>query len=201
MLLTGCADHHTWVVTQTATETATSTTTSLQQLINQENDYLESVGQHPLIPGLACNIYTVPTSTTSIVQATNSCTLTNQASYQYLGQFNQPNSSASTGLNILPTALQPVYQSWFIVKCNGYLINQDNNYHQFSLTSDDGSLLYVDGLLVNNDGLHSTQTVSNSKMLTQGAHYFEIDFFQATGMQSLILQEDGHVVDASQLYH
>lgn len=188
-------------VTVTSVSTSTATSSLLQEVLNEEDAYLESVGQHDLIPGLSCTIYTVPTSTTGIVQATNSCSLTNQASFSYTGQFNQPLTPVSNGLNILPTALQSVYQTWFIVKCYGYLVNLDNNYHQFSLTSDDGSLLYVDGLLVNNDGLHSTATVSNSKLLTVGAHYFELDFFQGGGMQSLILNEDGVLLNSNQLYH
>jgi len=207
LALTACGRTHRFeqlegnTVTVTSTSTVTATESALQQVLDQENSYLESVGQHDLVPGLACSLYTVPTNTISIQGANAACSETNQASFPYVGAFNQPNTSVTAGLNVLPTALQPVFQTWFILKCSGYLINLDNNYHQFTLTSDDGSLLTVDGLLVNNDGLHATQTVSASKLLTKGAHWVELDFFQGGGQQSLILSEDGTVMDGSLFYH
>jgi hypothetical protein len=206
LTLTACGQNpHLWqtnVPGATTTVTVTSTDSELQEVLEQENAYLESIGQHDLIPGLACTLYTVPTSTTSIAQA-NSCGggETWQASFPYVGAFNQPIAPVTSGLNVLPTVLQSVFQTYFILKCTGYMVNLDNNYHSFSLTSDDGSLLTIGSPLINNDGAHVTQTVSAVKQMNVGMYWVELDFYQAGGMQSLILSEDGNVMDGSQFYH
>lgn len=64
----------------------------------------------------------------------------------------------------------------------------DGNY-VFQTTSDDGSILYVDGVeVVNNDFTHGSRTVSNSVYLTQGLHSVTVAYFQAGGGQSLSAQ-------------
>jgi len=187
------------VVNSITTVTYTST---LNGVLSQEDMYLESIGQHDLVPGLDCTLYTVPTNTTSIVQANaTSGAETNVASFSYNGAFNQPQASVTSGFNLLPTALQSLYQTYFIVKCQGYLIELDDQYHEFTLTSDDGSLLTIDSLLINNDGLHSSQTVGATKQTTIGAHWMELDFYQAGGNQILVLSEDGTIMDGSLFYH
>jgi hypothetical protein len=82
------------------------------------------------------------------------------------------------------------------------LVAGDSNWHDFTLSSDDGSNLYIDGgLLISNDGLHATQAKSTSKFLAWGIHSFELDFFQGAGQMSLQLSEDGAVMGASGFYH
>ena len=54
--------------------------------------------------------------------------------------------------------------------------------HTFALNSDDGSLLFIDGaLVVDNGGPHGAQIVSNSVSLTAGIHPFEVQFFEDFG--------------------
>ena len=171
---------------------------TIQEMVNTENEYRQSVGQELLLPGLDCNLYTVPTTTTAIIGATG---LVGVGSFDFTGVFNQPNASVTTGLNILPTALQSVYQTWYIVKCTGDLVVADNNWHEFDVNSDDGSNLYIDGLLINNDGLHAQLDKSASKYLKYGFHFFELDFLQANGNEALILNEDGAVMSSSGFYH
>lgn len=180
------------------------TETAVQVMVDTENQYRLSVGQEALYPGLTCNLYTVPQSTTGITAAANGGTapvLTSIGAWDFTGVFNQPNGPVATGLNILPTALQGVYQSWYIVKCTGDLVVSDDNWHEFDVDSDDGSNLYVDGLLINNDGSHGAQDKSASKYLKYGFHSFELDFFQASGNEALILNEDNAVMQASGFYH
>jgi len=56
----------------------------------------------------------------------------------------------------------------------------------FSTTSDDGSDLSIDGgLVVNNDGLHSSATVDGTIALTAGTHTLRVRFFEKTGSQVL----------------
>lgn len=52
----------------------------------------------------------------------------------------------------------------------------------FSTNSDDGSVLFINGLLVvNNDGLHSAQTRTGTAILPAGPATFEVRFFENTG--------------------
>ena len=171
---------------------------TVQELINAQNAYRLSIGQDPLQPGLACTLYTVPQTTTLIIGATG---LVSVGAFEYDDVFNVPNQSTSVGLTILPTALQGVYQTWYIVKCTASLVVADSNYHEFDITSDDGSNLYVDGLLINNDGLHGAQTKSATKYLQYGIHTFELDYLQANGNESLILNEDNALMQATGFYH
>jgi hypothetical protein len=57
----------------------------------------------------------------------------------------------------------------------------------FGLFSDDGSLLFIDGsLVVDNGGGHAPYLVSNSVSLSQGLHNFEIQFFEDFGGESCV---------------
>lgn len=172
-------------------------TNDVTLVVDEANALRSAQGSESYVKGLSCSLYTVPTTTTQIVGAT----LTGVGSFGYLGTFNVANQSVSSGFNVLPLALQPVYQTWFIVKCSGVLINTDDAWHEFDVSSDDGSNLYVDGLLINNDGLHGVQSKANVKFLNRGVHSFELDFFQSSGSQALVVNEDSSLLDSTKLYH
>lgn len=174
------------------------TESDVQLMVDKENQYRLSVGQEALVSGLTCTLYTVPTTTTAIIGATGLVTV---GSFAYTGQFNQPNGPVTAGLNILPTALQGVYQTWFIVKCTGSLVVSDDNWHEFDINSDDGANLYVDGLLINNDGLHGAQDKAATKYLKYGIHSFEVDYFQSNGSEALIVNEDNALMSSAGFYH
>ncbi len=54
--------------------------------------------------------------------------------------------------------------------------------YTFVLDSDDGSLLFIDGnQVVDNGGTHPPQTASGDATLTAGLHCFEIQFFECCG--------------------
>lgn len=54
--------------------------------------------------------------------------------------------------------------------------------YTFELTSDDGSLLFIDDkLVVNNDGIHAPQTKGGKAKLTKGVHKVVIGFMQGGG--------------------
>ncbi|MFO0688814.1 MAG: NPCBM/NEW2 domain-containing protein [Myxococcota bacterium] len=58
--------------------------------------------------------------------------------------------------------------------------------YEFQTNSDDGSKLYVDGVLVvDNDGLHGTRAIQGSRNLTAGTHTLRVEFFEKTGGQVL----------------
>jgi hypothetical protein len=61
----------------------------------------------------------------------------------------------------------------------GFLFVAADNTYQFTLNSDDGSLLYIDGgLVVDNGGPHGPTSISNSTFLAAGLHPFEVQFFE-----------------------
>lgn len=166
-------------------------------VISEANALRSAQGSESYVPGLGCNLYTVPTSATQIIGAT----LTSVGGFSYNGVFDVPNESVTAGLSLLPEALQKVYQTWIVVKCTGVMVNTDDAWHEFDITSDDGSNLYVDGLLINNDGLHGVQTKSNVKFLNRGVHSFEVDYLQGAGNQALIVNKDGALLNSNVLYH
>lgn len=171
--------------------------TLVQQLVASQNDLRASQGNGPLVEGLQCALYTVPNTTTSIATAV----LTGVGTYGYTGVFNQPNSNVSDGLNILPLPFRTVYQTWFMVRCYGNLVIADNNWHSFALSSDDGAVLYIDGLLIDNDGMHGVQTKQGVRFLQWGFHSFQLDFLQGAGSQALILYQDGDIMQSTGFYH
>jgi len=64
-------------------------------------------------------------------------------------------------------------------------VTTDGTY-TFTTTSDDGSQLFIDGILVvDNDGLHGTATETGSTTLSPGEHSVVIVFFENTGGDNL----------------
>jgi hypothetical protein len=77
--------------------------------------------------------------------------------------------------------------TWFALDCVGsFTVNSITGY-VFTLNSDDGSKLIIDGLtVVNNDGLHSAEAVSGDVIIDSGIHAVELQYFQGPG--SAVLQ-------------
>jgi mono/diheme cytochrome c family protein len=64
--------------------------------------------------------------------------------------------------------------------------------YTFFTTSDDGSQLKIDGVLVvNNDGLHAAQEVGGTKVLIAGEHDIEVTFFEQGIDETLIVSYSG----------
>ena len=78
---------------------------------------------------------------------------------------------------------------WFAIDYTGrFWINKPGTY-QFSLSSDDGSKLYIDDFLViDNDGIHATRTERGEVALPFGSHRIRVSYFQGPRYRiSLIL--------------
>ena len=193
------------VATASPTPSQSSMPDAVMSIVNDYNQWRIDNGQETIDPGLTCTLYTVPQTTTGITATANggaTPVLTNVGAFTYQGVFNQPNAAVGLGLNILPLGLQSVYQTWFIVKCTGYVVITTDDYHSFNTVSDDGSNLYVDGVLVvNNDGLHGAQSVTGERHLQDVVHSFELDFFQGGGQQELVVDMDGSLLPAEALWH
>ncbi len=68
---------------------------------------------------------------------------------------------------------------------------QDGDY-RFTLSSDDGSVLWVDGKkVVNDDGVHPTKAADGSITLKKGAHQVTVGFFQLGGGAELAVTVQG----------
>jgi len=96
------------------------------------------------------------------------------------GSFTSPDISfaTSTGYDWHPFGLGN-----FGADITGILSIPSNGNYIFSLNSDDGSLLFIDGVLViDNGGTHGpTVVASPSTVLTAGNHPFEVQFFEDLG--------------------
>lgn len=73
----------------------------------------------------------------------------------------------------------PFGKDRFGADITGFLQIPSAGTYTFALNSDDGSLLYIDGaLVVDNGGPHDPAVVSGSATLTPGTHAFEVQFFE-----------------------
>jgi len=62
----------------------------------------------------------------------------------------------------------------------------------FSLTSDDGSALIIDGeTIIGNDGIHPAKTVNMKETLQAGLHTMQVQYFEAGGNRTLALSVKG----------
>jgi hypothetical protein len=68
---------------------------------------------------------------------------------------------------------------WFAIDYSGRFWIEQPDQYRFSLESDDGSRLYIDGrLVINNDGVHPPQTVTKRISLNGGVHRIRVSYFQ-----------------------
>lgn len=79
--------------------------------------------------------------------------------------------------------------------------------YTFFLTSDDGSRLFIhDELIVSNDGLHGAVERHGQVILKQGRHPIIVEYFEAGGADSLLVEYEGpdverQAVPAGALFH
>ena len=82
--------------------------------------------------------------------------------------------------------------NYFAAKYEGDLIVAEGGSYTLNMASDDGSMLFIDGVpVIDNDGLHGTSTRSVTLDLEPGAHAIEIRYFENTGAQTLQLTWSG----------
>ncbi|MFO0585986.1 MAG: PA14 domain-containing protein [Polyangiaceae bacterium] len=92
----------------------------------------------------------------------------------YTKEFNIASQAFTGGF---PGALQQ--DDWFGIRYTGnFLIPTDGKW-AFTLTSDDGAILYIDGRkAIDNDGVHAAKTSTSVVDLTGGSHAIRLDYFQ-----------------------
>lgn len=201
LMLGACAKNDRTVYLE-ADQTPQTAQEKVDQVISDENSHRFQNGLTLLTEGLICKLYTITGGSTILAGGS---TLTGKvlvATYSFKGEFNQPNSSVGTGLNVLPSAIRNTYTNMYYLSCEGQIVVTDSDYYEFSLNSDDASLLYVGGtLVVNNDGAHGATTKSGSKYLRKGINAFKLEYAQSGGgNMALILSSGGSLVNRMYFY-
>lgn len=183
----------------------------INYLVDDENNYRLGLGQTVISEGLSCSVTEVVSgswlSTSSPgYPGSGLISTTGKPTYNYLykGDFNQTNSLSSAPIILLPTQLRSLYAGKnFKISCSGYIVVLETDYYSFSLNSDDGSLLSVDGAqVISNDNNHGMTLVTRSKFLRRGIRAFSLQYAQTGGGNfGLILNADGASIDPRFYYH
>jgi uncharacterized protein YaiE (UPF0345 family) len=189
----------------------TPTVTAIQQIVNSENAYRETQGQAPLTSGLACTVQAIASGTylssSSPGYTVAQAIVLTGTSYSYLlsTSINQPNVAGTAGNSLIDPEIAPLFlNNNYRIVCTGQLAVTEDGYYGFSTSSDDGSLVFVDGaLVVDNDGAHGLQTVSGTKLLQAAVtHTFQLQYAESAGGNiGMILNMNGSVLPAANLYH
>jgi hypothetical protein len=79
---------------------------------------------------------------------------------------------------------------WFAIDYTGKFWIDNPGLYGFSLTSDDGSRLYIDDReIIDNDGIHPPEERTGSVVLTAGIHRIRVSYFQGPRFQvALVLR-------------
>jgi len=79
---------------------------------------------------------------------------------------------------------------WFAIDYTGRFLIEHPGAYGFSLTSDDGSRLYIDDrLVIDNDGEHPPREETGSMELSRGVHTIRVSYFQGPRFHvALVLQ-------------
>ena len=118
----------------------------------------------------------------------------------------------TTSLNVPPRDFRTGFPGvtkrieWFAIDYTGRFWIEKPALYRFSLTSDDGSRLYIDDQpIADNDGVHPPKVQLASLQLAGGVHNIRVSYFQGPGeMVALILLiagpgEDYRVFDTDEL--
>ena len=77
----------------------------------------------------------------------------------------------------------------FAIRWTGQINIDQTGSHTFFLSSNDGSRLYIDDVLViDNDGVHDTEELSGVVSLTEGLHTVRVEMFENTGLANVQLR-------------
>lgn len=176
----------------------------IDSIVSLKNKYRVQVGQNPLTTGLMCQVltFTVGDRLQSSIAGHNTLSgLVSVGYFEYKGSFNQPDSSSALGNNVMPEPFKSLYKNNYKITCQGQLVIRESGYYKFETSTDDASLLYINGsLLIDNDNSHGITSKSNTKLLERGVYSFRFDYAQGNGSQALIIKMNELSID-SRLYY
>lgn len=185
--------------------------TPAEQTVASENAYRKTQGLAPLTQGLSCVVQAIASGTylsssSPGYTAAQAIVLTGP-SYSYLlpTAINQPSVAGTAGNNLIDPEIQPLFlTNNYRIVCTGALVVAEDGYYSFTTSSDDGSLLYLDGsLVVDNDSAHGIQSVSGTKLLEAAVtHTFQLQYAQSAGGNiAMVLNMNGVLLPSANLYH
>jgi hypothetical protein len=98
-----------------------------------------------------------------------------------------------TGYLSALTLKRKTQEDYYYFRFKGYLYINSTGTYQFRTTSDDGSRLYIKGQrIVNNDGIHQMKTITSGTItLQEGPQKFQLDFFDYTKSDSVVVEYKG----------
>jgi len=123
--------------------------------------------------GIVCKVFSIPSTTQSLKEIDFMAPPIATISLQ---QFNILKRLFDSGF----PGVRDIFE-WFALECTAKLTVQKNEAGKISLqlTSDDGSMLYIDGkMMLDNDGQHGEQSVTGSGTFAQGPHNLRLIYFQ-----------------------
>src|SRR5439155_18330026 len=114
-----------------------------------------------------------------------------QGAYSKVADFDTATPLKSSIVNNFVTTPRQQTDN-YAFQYSGYVFVPAPATYTFYTTSDDGSRLWIGGqLVVDNDGKHSAQEKSGQIILDQGWHQLKLDYFEATGGESLSVSMSG----------
>ena len=139
------------------------------------------------------------TSPTSSLEITLIDTLVNGLYYKYyegnwteLPRFNQLRPEKIGFVNKLSLDQIKHREDYFGIFLFGFIQIDNGGDYTFYLTSDDGSELALNNqILIDNNGLHGSQTEAGKITLDDGRYPIKILYFENGGSQSLKLEYEG----------
>jgi hypothetical protein len=92
---------------------------------------------------------------------------------------------------------------WFAIDYSGKFWVSEPGTYRFSLTSDDGSILYIDGRrVIRNDGQHPVEEEKRNVKLKAGAHTIRVSYFQGPRFHvALVLKVAGPKDQEFRVFH
>jgi hypothetical protein len=177
------------------------------------NKYRLGLGQTELSSGLSCQVQHVSAgqclsnasngSPACVGQPTLTMTGSNYT-YLYSGSFSQPNAANGVN-NLIPTPLQQMFVGTnYRIVCTGQIVVQQPGWYSFEDVSDDGSIVYLDGATLYNDGNHAVNAVpvTQSVYFDRDVHSIQIWYAQSGGGNfGLVLTSGGQPIPSNVMFH
>jgi hypothetical protein len=134
--------------------------------------------------GLRGEVFMIPKSTKTVPKFEKLTPL----GFIYTDSLNIPTREFDTGFPGITDRFE-----WFAIDYTGRFYIQIPGLYRFSLLSDDGSMLYIDGkTVIDNGGIHPSKTVEGSVDLAGGIHKIRVSYFQGPRSQlALVLNVAG----------
>ncbi len=113
----------------------------------------------------------------------------------------------SSGVTAMPSIAIKQRKDKFGFVFEGWIKVEKTSGYEFFTSSDDGSLLFIDGKeVVNNDGNHGAEEKSGRCILEKGYHSFRLQYFDSGGGNELKVSyqpfgENKRLIDAAVLFH